>query len=165
MQYTLCAVEEVIGQRIGLHNYTHALQVLVGDLCTSSYTNRGGVADGKGDGSRDTENRRRSGQLVRQYDRNQCEGKCNGNKVKYVLQGNPEVRVPGGYDASSLSWVDLSSLAVPAELANLNAERTHDSSWVLRTDLDGCDDENGVAIPDPAGLATNDLMSTGRGKL
>ena len=58
----------------------------------------------------------------------------------------------------------MSDLTVGTDLANINVERTHDSNWLLKTDLDTCDDKNGVTIPDPAGLANTDLMSTGRGK-
>ena len=81
-----------------------------------------------------------------------------------MIGGNPEVQIPASYGKSSLSYVDLSALSVPAELVNVNVERTQDASWVLKKDLD-CTDVNGDEIPDPAGLANTDLMSDGRGKL
>lgn len=40
-KYTICHVEEVVGDKIGDVTYGSILfQLLVGDLCTSSYTNR-----------------------------------------------------------------------------------------------------------------------------
>lgn len=39
-KYTICHVEEVVGDKIGNVTYNNVqLQILVGDLCTSSYTN------------------------------------------------------------------------------------------------------------------------------
>ena len=40
--YTICHVEEVVGNKIGNYTFTQPLQfqLLVGDICTSSYTNR-----------------------------------------------------------------------------------------------------------------------------
>ena len=45
-KYTICAAEEVEGLNLGSFQYNHFFQVLVGDECTPSYTNRGGDADG-----------------------------------------------------------------------------------------------------------------------
>ena len=74
-----------------------------------------------------------------------------------------EIKLPDNYDMTTLSWLDMSSLSSP-ELVNINADRTHDSVWLHTTAIDTCDDENGDAIPDPAGLANIDYFSTGRGK-
>jgi hypothetical protein len=40
--YTICHVEEVVGNQIGNYTFVESVQfqLLVGDLCTSSYTNR-----------------------------------------------------------------------------------------------------------------------------
>lgn len=51
--YTICSAEEVLGMQIGNETYHYQFQVLVGDVCTSSYTDRGGTDDFKGDGSRE----------------------------------------------------------------------------------------------------------------
>ena len=64
---------------------------------------------------------------------------------------------------ASLSWLDMSALSSD-ELVNINSDQTHDSVWLRTTALETCDDENGDAIPDPAGLANTDYFSTGRGK-
>ena len=154
-----------MGTQMGTNFYTYAFQVLVGDVCTATYTNRDGNEDGKGDGSLDSQDIRRSGVLVRDKDSQDCHAKCSdSNKVKYIITGNPEVTIPESFDKSSLSWIDLSGLDTATELVNINAERTHDSSWLLKKDLDSCDDTNGDAIPDPAGLAYTDYKSTGRGR-
>lgn len=86
--------------------------------------------------------------------------------------GNPEVKIPSGFDKSTISYVDLTTLDNPAtQLVNLNAEIFHDSSWKITTNLPSyvsdppsCIDENGDAILDPAGSSYNDYFSTGRGK-
>ena len=70
-----------MGTRIGNNEYIYTFQVLVDSPCTSSYTNRGGIADGKGDGTRDFENRRVSGKLVREYDSNACNAKCGDRSI------------------------------------------------------------------------------------
>jgi len=88
--YTLCMAEEVVGLQIGENTYNYQFQILVGDLCTSSFTNRGGTDDSKGDGSPSSEVKKVSGSLVREYDRTQCNAKCGDNsKVKTILTGNP----------------------------------------------------------------------------
>jgi len=73
------------------------------------------------------------------------------------------VTIPASFDKSSLSWLDLSTLT-QAELVNLNSPSSPDSNWLLQKDLDSCIDQNGVDIPDPAGLANTDYSSLGRGK-
>ena len=47
---------------------------------------------------------------------------ADANKVKLILGGNPEVKVPSGFDMSTLSWIDLSSLD-DTEIININADR------------------------------------------
>ena len=101
---------------------------------------------------------------VRLYDKNQCDAKCGSSNAKYIQGGNPEVLIPDGFDKTTLSWLDLSTLNTDAEIVNINAERTHDASWLLQKDLDTCQDENGDEFPDPAGLAYTDYSSYGRGK-
>ena len=62
----------------------------MGDLCTSSFTDRGGIDDGKGDGSPSSEVRKVNGSLVRSYDSSQCNAKCGDeSKVKRIITGNP----------------------------------------------------------------------------
>ncbi len=86
--------------------------------------------------------------------------------------GNPEVKIPSGFDKSTISYVDLTTLDNPAtQLVNLNADKFHDSSWKITTNLPSyvseppsCIDENGDVILDPAGSSYNDYFSTGRGK-
>lgn len=165
-KYTICSAEEVVGTRIGENEYPeYAFQVLVGDLCTSSYTNRGGTDDKRGDGSIPVENIKKNGKLVSLHDSEECNKKCwDKSKVKMILSGNPEITIPDAFDKSDLSWIDLSGLSSEDDLVNLNAERTHDASWILRKDLDSCTDENGADIPDPAGLANIDYSSQGRGR-
>ncbi|KAL3805312.1 hypothetical protein HJC23_009019 [Cyclotella cryptica] len=164
-KYTLCHVEEVVGEKIGDVAYGSILfQLLVGDLCTSSYTNRGGVADGKGDGATSKENIKVGATLARIYDKNVCDAKCgNPSKVKLIQGGNPEVIVPDGFDLSTLSWIDLSSFD-SSEIVNVNMERTLDSSWLLQKNLDACKDQNGDKFPNPARLAYTDYFSYGHGK-
>ena len=176
-QYTICAAEEVVGTQLGPETYYHLFQVLVGDLCTPSITNRGGVADGLGDGSVDSDGIRPAGQgdLAREYDVKECEKKCTDSTlVKYITIGNPPVELPSDYSSLNIDWVDLSSLSISTgEIVNINSDSTHDSSWLLKTDLptcNACTDNTcsaGVEIPDPAGLAWNDLESfdPNRGKL
>ena len=176
-QYTICAAEEVVGTQLGPETYYHLFQVLVGDLCTPSITNRGGVADGLGDGSVDSDGIRPAGQgdLAREYDVKECEKKCTDSTlVKYITIGNPPVELPSDYSSLNIDWVDLSSLSISTgEIVNINSDSTHDSSWLLKTDLptcNACTDDTcsaGVEIPDPAGLAWNDLESfdPNRGKL
>ena len=150
---------------MGTTTLSQSLQILLtADRCTSSFTNRGGINDNLGDGSWDQENRRVSGTLVRVYDKDQCNARCGAaDKRKFVTIGNPEVKIPEGYSGlTTLSWFDLSELT--SDLENINVDRTGDSSWLLKRALDSCMDANGNDIPDPAGLAYTDLMSTGRGK-
>ena len=74
------------------------------------------------------------------------------------------MKIPHNFDLASISWLDLSDLAV-TELININTEKTYDSDWVLKKVLEGpCQDENGNDLPDPAGLAYSDLSSTGRSR-
>ena len=170
--YTICNAEETIGKRLGDMEYDWSFQVYVdfrdgsgkSDLCTSSFTNRGGVADDKGDGAYDAENKKIAGEQVRTYDSRACAEKCSDkDRVRYITIGNPVVNIPVGYDTSSLSWLDLSS--EPADvLTNINVPITHDSDWVLNKNLDTCIDENGDAIPDLAGMSNTDYRSFGRGK-
>lgn len=164
-KYTICSAEEVVGTRIGDNDYDYNFQVLVGDLCTSSFTDRGGIEDGKGDGSLDFENHRVDGILVRSADSIACTRKCTDtSKVKYIVGGHPEVTIPEGFNLSGISWVDLSELSVGTDIVNINTDRTHDSNWLLRRDLATCKDENDDDVPDPAGLANTDYFSYGRGK-
>jgi hypothetical protein len=161
--YTICYVEEVLGSTTGDVTVENVqMQILVNDVCTSDYTNRGGNADGKGDGATEDE---WSGTHFRYANKNACDAKCGDpNKAKWITGGNPEVIIPDGFDTTSLSYIDISSLSTDTEIVNINAERTHDSSWLLKKDLDTCQDANGAEFPDPAGLAYTDLSSTGRGK-
>ena len=92
---------ETMGKQIGNNMYDFVFQVLVDDLCTPSYTNRGGVGDNKGDGTFDRENKKSGGQLYRKYDSDQCKNKCGSTKVKYIVQGNPEG------EFSMLVWAPL----------------------------------------------------------
>ena len=74
------------------------------------------------------------------------------------------MKIPQNFDLTPISWLDLSGLAA-SELININTEKTYDSDWVLKIDLEGpCQDENGNDLPDPAGLSYSDLSSTGRGR-
>jgi hypothetical protein len=156
--YTICNAEEVVGTQIGDNTYSYQFQLLVGDICTSSYTNRGGINDGKGDGSLDSE-----GLNIRGADFSRCEAKCTSfAKVKNIIGGNPEVSFPASYDLAQVSWLDLSALEA-TELVNLNGDQFHDSNWLLKRDM-ACTDENGDNLPDSAGLAYNDYSSAGRGK-
>lgn len=87
-KYTICHLDEVVGNEIGNETFDYQFQLLVDGLCESSYTNRTGVEDGKGDGARDTENIRVLGQVYRTYDRNQCNTKCSSDsnvKVRNLL--------------------------------------------------------------------------------
>ena len=162
IQYTICAVEEVVGTKLGEQTYYHLFQVLVGDLCTSSYTNRGGE-DNLGDGSYDTDNVRvggTSGTLVREYDSKECATKCSDKeKVKYITIGNPPVELPDAYDTSNLITLDISDPST--DIININTDRTHSSSWLLETNVSSnaaltatCN-----SLPDPAGLSFRDLES------
>ena len=72
--------------------------------------------------------------------------------------------MPEAFDTAELSWIDLSNLNTSTEIVNINADRTHDSNWILKQEMSSCDDENGDVIPDPAGLSNIDFSSTGRGK-
>lgn len=167
-KYTICAAEEVEGLNLGSFQYNHFFQVLVGDECTPSYTNRGNVADGLGDGWLDEENKRVGGILARQYDSNQCNAKCKYindpsivPKVKFITIGNPPVEIPDDYDKSNLITLDMSGLNTDTEIVNLDASRTYDSNWLLLTDVST---QTQVAttcasLPDPAGLAYTDLES------
>eukprot|EP00804_Cyclotella_cryptica_P019739 CCRYP_009662-RC/>CCRYP_009662-RC protein AED:0.09 eAED:0.09 QI:0/0.95/0.95/1/0.95/0.95/22/166/2740 len=161
--YTICHAVEFAGDKFGDATYTDArFQVLVGDLCTSSYTNAGGVYDGKGDGSTSA---RVGLTLVRIYDKNACDAKCaDVTKVKVIEGGNPEVMIPDAFNKTSLSWIDLSTLDTNSEIININTERTHGSSWLLQKDLSTCTDQNGVEFPNPARLAYTDYFSFGHGK-
>ena len=166
-QYTICHAEEVLGLQIGNITYGYQFQVLVGDKCTASFTDRDDIQDNKGDGWLDSENKKVSGLQARTYDQKACKTKCGDTtKVKYITMGNPEVNIPIGFNktGAGLSWIDLSTVTVPTELKNINVDRTHDSNWLLKKDLDTCNDEAGNPFPDPAGLAAYDLSSTGRGK-
>eukprot|EP00804_Cyclotella_cryptica_P004534 CCRYP_006892-RA/>CCRYP_006892-RA protein AED:0.17 eAED:0.17 QI:494/0.84/0.6/1/0.94/0.9/20/0/2106 len=159
-KYTICHVEEVVGDKIGNVTYNSVqFQLLVGALCTSSYTNAGGVADGKGDGSITA---KVGTTLVRIYDKNAYV--VMRPKVKLIQGGNPEVMIPDSYDKTGLSWIDLSTLDTNSEIININTERTHDSSWLLKKDLNTCTDQNGNEFPDPARLAYTDYFSYGHGK-
>ena len=89
--------------------------------------------------------------------------RCGSSDAKFIRGGNPEVIIPEGFDTTTLSWVDLSTLT-STEIVNINSERTHDASWLLQKDLDTCLDANGDEFPEPAGLAYTDLFSYGRGK-
>jgi hypothetical protein len=75
--YTICHVEEVVGDKVGNYTYMDGVQfqLLVGDICTSSYTNRGGVEDGKGDGATSSENIKVGDTVARMYDKNACDAK------------------------------------------------------------------------------------------
>lgn len=84
------------------------------------------------------------------------------SNVKYILTGNPEVKVPDSYE-TTLSWIDLTTLS-SSQLILINLERTHNSTWLVAKDLHTCTDENGNEIPNPAGLAYTDYSSLGRGK-
>ena len=160
-KYTICSVEEVVGTKIGDVEYKHQFQVLVGDVCESSYTNRGGDDDGEGDGARDDEQIKSNGKLFRFYDRQQCMSKCNdASKVKLIIGGNPPIEFPEAFDKSKISWISMPE----SHIVNINAGQTHDSVWLLTKDLDSCLDENGNEILDPAGMANTDYSSTGRGK-
>lgn len=161
-KYTICSVEEVVGTRIGGVEYDHQFQVLVGDVCESSYTNRGGDDDGEGDGARDDEQIKSDGKLFRFYDREQCMSKCNdASMVKLIMGGNPPIDIPDAFDKSKISWIG----SLPeSHIVNINTEQTYDSVWLLTKDLDSCLDENGNEILDPAGMANTDYSSTGRGK-
>lgn len=161
-KYTICSVEEVVGTRIGGVEYDHQFQVLVGDVCESSYTNRGGDDDGEGDGARDDEQIKSDGKLFRFYDREQCMSKCNdASMVKLIMGGNPPIDIPDAFDKSKISWIG----SLPeSHIVNINTEQTYDSVWLLTKDLDSCPDENGNEILDPAGMANTDYSSTGRGK-
>jgi hypothetical protein len=88
----------------------------------------------------------------------------NSSLTAWITGGNPEVIIPNGFNMTSLSWIDISTLDNSTEIVNINPERTHDSSWLLQTNLSTCQDANGAEFPDPAGLAYIDLRSTGRGK-
>ena len=90
--------------------------------------------------------------------------RCASSNAKYIQGGNPEVIIPDGFDVTTLSWVDLSTLDTSTEIININADRTNDASWLLQKDLDTCQDNNGDEFPDPAGLAYTDYVSYGRGK-
>jgi hypothetical protein len=90
--------------------------------------------------------------------------RCGSSKAKYIQGGNPEVIIPDGFNATILSWLDLTTLDTSTEIVNINADRTSDASWLLQKDLDTCQDENGVEFPDPARLAYTDYFSYGRGK-
>ena len=86
-----------------------------------------------------------------------------------IQGGNPEVKIPQGYEAN-ISYLDLTTLSA-AQLVNLNPEKFHDSSWKITANLPSfvsdppsCVDENGATIPDAAGLSYNDYFSYGRGK-
>jgi len=163
-RYTICSVEEVVGTKIGDVEYNHQFQVLVGDICESSYTSRGGDDDGDGDGAPDDELIKVNGRPFRFYDREQCMTKCNdASKVKLINGGNPSIEIPDAFDKSKISWIDVSN--VPAsDMVNINTEQTHDSVWLLKKDLDSCIDENGNEILDPAEMANTDYSSKGRGK-
>jgi hypothetical protein len=50
-EYTICHVEDAVGTSLGGYAYNGTFQILVGDRCTASFTNRRGIADGKGDGT------------------------------------------------------------------------------------------------------------------
>jgi len=174
-KYTICAAEEVEGLDLGSFQYNHFFQVLVGDECTPSYTNRGNVADGLGDGWLDEENKRVNGILARQYDSDQCNAKCkyiydkndpNPNhsivqKVKFITIGNPPVEFPTDYDKSNLITLDMSGLNPGTDIVNLDASKTHDSNWLLLTDVSTQTENTATcaSLPDPAGLAYTDLES------
>ena len=156
---------------MGSSTYSHFFQVLVGDLCTSSYTNRDGVDDGLGDGSVEEDKIKVGGRFVRTYDSDACKAKCgDSTKVKYITINNPPVDIPDGYDSSDLIKLDISSLSTtsdPPDIIKLDEVRTHDSDWLLKVDISG---EAGLnvtcaSLPDPAGLSYTDLDSFGRGKL
>jgi len=72
--YTICYLEEVLGSTVGTETIPNVqLQLLVNGLCTSSYTNRGGIADNKGDGA--TEDEWTSGTHFRYANKNACDAK------------------------------------------------------------------------------------------
>ena len=163
-EYTICSAEETVGVRIGEYEYPeYSLQLLVDSSpCTSSYTNRGGVDDGKDDGSIDEEQIKVNGKLVSVFDSDICTQKCAGSRP--IQDGNPEVKLPSDWDLASINWVDLSDLD-SSEIVNLNQERTHDASYMITVPLDpSCVDMNGNLLPDPARLAYTDYMSTGKGR-
>jgi hypothetical protein len=162
--YTICSVEEVVGTKIGEYEYNHQFQVLVGDICKSSYTNRGGVDDGYGDGAPDEELITVNGRPFRFYDRERCMTKCNdASKVKLIIGGNPPIEIPDAFDKSKISWIDATNFPA-SDIVNINKNQTHDSVWLLKKDLDSCVDENGNEILDPAEMANTDYSSKGRGK-
>lgn len=162
-EYTICSAEETVGVRIGDHDYPeYSLQLLVDSPCTSSYRDRGGVDDGKGDGSIDEEQIKVNGKLVSVFDSDICTQKCAGSRP--IQNGNPEVKLPSDWDLASINWVDLSDLN-SSEVVNLNQLRTHDASYMITVSLDpNCVDMNGNLLPDPARLAYTDYMSTGKGR-
>ena len=150
---------------LGSETYNHFFQVLVGDPCTASYTDRGGE-DGLGDGWLDSENKRVYGILAKVYDSDQCNQKCKYvknvvQKVKFITIGNPPVEMPDGYDKSNLITLDMSGLTTDTEIMNLDPDRTHDSNWLLRTDVSSQTELAGTcaSLPDPAGLAYTDFES------
>jgi len=173
VQYTICAAEEVVGNQVGSSTYSHLFQVLVGDLCTPSYTDRGGVEDNLGDGAVEEDNIKVGGKFVRTYDSDACNAKCDdADLVKYITIGNPPVEIPAGYDSSDLIKLDISTLRTtsdPPDIIKLDEVRTHGSDWLLTVDISG---EAGLtatcaSLPDPAGLSYTDLNSfdPNRGKL
>lgn len=95
--YTICHLDEVVGDLIGNESFDYQFQLVVGELCTSSYTDRDGVADGKGDGATDEENIRVGGTLFRIFDMSSCNARTSGScKVSIFC---------GAYDLPSIAII------------------------------------------------------------
>jgi len=171
--YTICNAEETVGKKIGNNNYIWSFQLYVNgqERCTSSFTDRGGEQDFKGDGTFESEKRKVNGRPLIYYDSDECNAKCANQKfVKYITLGNPEVNLPDEIDLTpqgfNISYIDMSTEPLDT-FTVLNANITNTSSYILNKPYNNgaCpSDENGYDIPDPAQMSNTDYFSYGRGK-